>query len=367
MKIDWWLVGAVLPVTVAGLVTMYSFTGENSYASNQVIWIILGFGVLFLLSSIDFRFLRSTWISVSLFGLSVALLVSLFFIGKTSHGAENWISFGLFSFQPSDFAKLVLIIVLAKYFSRRHIEIANIKHILISGLYAFIIFALVIGLPDMGSAAIVFLMWFFMILVSGVSKKHLFIMLGVGLLSAVLLWNYVLHDYQKNRVLNFIDPYADIHSTGYNAYQSAIAVGSGGVMGKGFGYGTQSRLKFLPEYQTDFIFAAYAEEWGFIGVIILFGLYGIIVYRILSIAIRGDTNFEILFGLGSAIYFIVHIIINIGMNIQLLPVTGTPLPFMSYGGTHMISEFAILGILSAMNRYGRSAHKGDIKKDFILT
>jgi rod shape determining protein RodA len=136
-------------------------------------------------------------------------------------------------------------------------------------------------------------------------------------------------------------------------------------LGKGLGYGTQSRLKFLPEYQTDFIFAAFAEEWGFIGVLIIFAMYGLLIVRIIINATLGATNFEILFGVGVAVFFIVHIIVNVGMNLQLLPVTGTPLPFMSYGGTHLLMEFGALGLLMAMRRYSRSTHKDEIKNEFL--
>lgn len=366
-RIDWWLVTAILPILVAGLATMYSFTGDNSFALHQIIWVSLALIVFFTLNFIDFRFIRSTWVSVSLFILSVALLGSLYFIGKVSHGAESWLSLGLFSLQPSDLAKIALIVILAKYFSRRHIEIANVRHILVSGIYAFTFFILVLVHPDLGSAIIIFLIWLIMIMVSGVSKKHLLIMLAAGAVCFALLWSFGFKEYQKNRIRTFIDPYADIHRTGYNAYQSMIAVGSGGWVGKGLGYGTQSRLKFLPEYQTDFIFAAFAEEWGFVGVVILFGLYGVVIWRILANAIRGDTNFEILFGIGTAIYFIVHIAVNVGMNMHLLPVTGTPLPLMSYGGTHIMSEFVLLGILVSMKRYGRPAHKDSVKNEFMLS
>ena len=190
-------------------------------------------------------------------------------------------------------------------------------------------------------------------------------MIGLGLLTFVLLWSFVFKEYQKDRIRNFIDPFADIHGAGYNAYQSMVAVGSGQFWGKGLGYGTQSRLKFLPEYQTDFIFAAYAEEWGFAGIVILFSLYGIIIWRIIVNAVNGATNFEILFGAGVAVFFIVHMIVNVGMNMHLLPVTGTPLPFMSYGGTHLLTEFIALGILMAMRRYSRSTHKDAVNNEFI--
>ncbi len=364
-RIDWWLLFATIPILGAGLITMHSFTGDSTFASHQMIWILFSLGIFFAVSFVDLRFLRTRWVAISIYAFALTMLVLLTFLGKISHGAEGWFSFGLFSFQPSDFAKVALIIILAKYFSRRHIAIANVRHILISGAYAFLLFVLVLLHPDLGSAMIIILIWLGMVMVSGISKKHLLAMIGIGVLAFVLLWTFGFQEYQKNRIRNFIDPLSDIHGAGYNAYQSTIAVGSGQLWGKGVGYGTQSRLKFLPEYQTDFIFAAFAEEWGFTGVVILFSLYGFIVLRIILNAVRGATNFEILFGAGVAVYFIVHIFINVGMNIQLLPVTGTPLPFMSYGGTHTLSEFLLLGILMAQRRYARPVHKEAGKNEFI--
>ena len=363
--IDWWLFLAILPLLAAGLITMHSFNGGSSFAFHQFIWICVSVAIFFGASFIDLRFLRSTWVSVTLFSVSTALLLGLFVVGRISHGAASWFSFGSFSFQPSDFAKVALIIILAKYFSRRHIEIANIRHILVSGSYAFVFFILVLSHPDLGSAMIIALIWLGMIIVSGVSKKHLFGMICIALLAFLLLWTLGFKEYQKDRIRNFINPLADIHGAGYNAYQSTIAVGSGELWGKGVGYGTQSRLKFLPEFQTDFIFAAFSEEWGFAGIIILFSLYGIIIWRIIRNAVRGATNFEILYGAGVAVYFIVHILVNVGMNMHLLPVTGTPLPFMSYGGTHLASEFLALGLLMGMRSYQRAAHKDVVKNEFI--
>lgn len=363
--IDWILFVAIMPILLAGLAAMYSFSGDSSIALKQFIWIIVSVTLFFIVSRMDTRFLRLTSVSVVLFVTSLILLGSLFVIGKISHGAASWLSLGTFSFQPSDFAKLVLVVILAKYFSRRHIEIANVRHILISGAYAFVFFILVLAHPDLGSAMIIFLIWLGMVSVSGISKKHLLAMFAVGLTAFALLWNFGFKEYQKERIRSFVSPLADIRGAGYNAYQSTIAVGSGELWGKGLGYGTQSRLQFLPEYQTDFIFAAFAEEWGFAGVIILFSLYGVIVWRIIESAMRGATNFEILYGAGVAVYFIVHIAVNVGMNMRLLPVTGTPLLFMSYGGTHILIEFLLLGILMAMNGYNRPAHRSVIKNEFL--
>jgi rod shape determining protein RodA len=363
--IDWLLVFFILPVLVFGLLTMKSFTGETPFFHHQLVWIGISFAVFLFLSFFDFRFLKRTDVLVTLFGIFSLLLIMLFFFGHTANGAKSWFSFSFFSFQPSDMMKLIVILMLAKYFSRRHIEIENFKHIFISGVYAFTPFILVFLQPDFGSAIIIFLIWFGMILISGISRKHLLFVLGAGIIAFVILWNFVFVDYQKNRIINFIHPLSDVRGSGYNVYQSVIAVGSGQTLGKGVGFGTQSRLKFLPEYQTDFIFAAFAEEWGFVGVIILLLLLTLIIWRILHIAIHGATNFEILYGVGFSIYLISHFVINIGMNIGLMPVTGITLPFMSYGGSHLLTEFIGLGILMGMNRYKRVTHKDDMRNEFL--
>lgn len=364
-RIDWILVAAILPILTVSLLTMNSFTGSSTYFSKQLIWIGVAFIFFFIFSMMDFRFLRRSGVLVAIFSITIGILALLYGVGHISKGAQSWFRLGLFSIQPSDPAKVVLILILAKYFSRRHVEIAYLRHILVSGFYAFTIFLLVLLQPDFGSAVILFLIWLGMVLVSGISKKHLVGVFLVGLAAFSGLWLFGFKDYQKERILNFIHPLADIRGTGYNAYQSTIAVGSGQILGKGVGYGTQSRLQFLPEYQTDFIFAAFAEEWGLIGVLILFTLYGIVLWRILSAAYYGDTNFEMLFGLGVAILFIAHFTINIGMNIGLLPITGTTIPLMSYGGSHLLTEMGALGILSGMSKYRKAARKDMMQNEFL--
>jgi len=362
LSIDWILVASLIPILGAGLITMNSFSGNSQLFDKQLVWIGISFCLFFVLSFFDFRFLRRTYVLVGLFLFSLLVLLALLLIAGVTKGAQSWFNLGAFFVEPIDPIKLVLIAILAKYFSRRHIEIAHIRHILVSGVYALILFTLVILQPDFGSAIIIFCIWLGMVLVSGISKKHLALVFCIGAVSFAGLWFYVFKDYQKQRIVNFIHPLADIRGTGYNAYQSTIAVGSGEVFGKGVGFGTQSRLKFLPEYETDFVFAAFAEEWGFVGVIIIFSLYGIVIWRILIHSMRGSTNFEMLFGLGLAIFFMSHFVINIGMNIGLLPVTGITLPFMSYGGTHLLTEFTGLGVLMGMSRYQRAAHK-DLSKN----
>jgi rod shape determining protein RodA len=364
-RIDWILLISALILVCFGLVTMNSFTGDNRYFDRQIVWAIVGIITFFISSRIDWSFIKRTNVLATLFFALTAILGILLVIATTIKGARSWFDFGLFSFQPTDIAKLLLILLLAKYFSRRHIEIANVRHIIVSGIYAGILFILVAIQPDFGGAMVIALIWLGMALVSGISKKHLALLFCIGTVSFVALWMYGFEPYQKARILTFINPLADIRGAGYNAYQSMIAVGSGEVLGKGIGYGTQSKLKFLPEYETDFIFAAFAEEWGFVGVILMLSAFGVLIARILMSAKNGATNFEILYALGLAIFFMSHFIINIGMNVGLLPVTGLTLPFVSYGGSHLVTSFLALGILVSMSRYSRSVHKDETSKEFV--
>ena len=364
-NIDWILLGSALLIAGAGLLTMSSFIGTGKFAQHQIVWLFISLIIFFLASGIDWRFLRNTKIIVWLFIGSVALLSGLFVLGSVFKGAQSWFSLGAFSLQPADPVQLVVILLLAKYFSRRHIEIANIRHIIVSGFCVLIIAVLILLQPDFGSAIIIFLLWLGMVLVSGISKKHLLLVFLVGAVVFGGLWGFVFKPYQKDRISTFIHPLTDIRGAGYNSYQATIAIGSGQVLGKGIGYGTQSRLKFLPEYQTDFVFAAFAEEWGLIGVFLLFLLYGIIFWRMLNISSRGDSNFEILFGLGLTILFFIHFVVHIGMNMSLLPVTGKTLPFMSYGGSHLLTEFFGLGVLMGMKRHSRAIHKDTARNEMV--
>ncbi len=364
-RVDWVLLGSTLPILAAGLATMTTFSGENHFFIHQLLSIAVSVALCFFITLLDVRFLRRTDVLIILFSISTFLLLILLGVGHVANGAKAWFSIAGFSFQPSDVSKLILILMLAKYFSRRHVEIRHWKHILISGIYALVPFLLIFLEPDFGSAMIIFFIWFGMILVSGISKRHLLLVFMIGLVAFLSLWFFVFKPYQKARISNFIHPFTDVRKSGYNVYQSTIAVGSGQVLGKGLGYGTQSRLNFLPEYQTDFVFAAFAEEWGFVGGLIILSLYVLILYRIFGNAMRGATNFEILTGVGIAIYFSAHIAINIGMNIGLLPVTGITLPFMSYGGSHLFTEFAALGLLMSMRANARSAHRDDMQHEFL--
>lgn len=365
-RVDWLVLAAATLITAAGMVTMYSFGTDTGHFDRQLVSLVLAIGLFLAMSLMDFRFLRNTSVVVTLFLGSALLLAALFVTGHVAKGAQSWFRIGGFSFQPSDPAKIILVILLSKYFSRRHVEIKNIRHVIVSGFYAFIIFALIFVQPDFGSAITIFLLWFGMVLVSGISYKHIIAVATIGIVGFAALWGFVFQDYQKARIMTFIHPLADVRGAGYNAFQSMIAVGSGEITGKGIGYGTQSRLKFLPEYQTDFIFAAFSEEWGFIGAFILFLLYLFIILRVVRYALRGESNFEILFCLGIAIMLLTHVVINIGMNVGLLPVTGVALPLMSYGGSHLLAEYGSLGIVMGMRGYSRGTHKDAVNKELEL-
>ena len=361
-SIDWWLISAVFLLTLMGLITMYTFDGDNYFFNRQIAWIVVAFLGFFLVLIPDYRFLRTGNATFIIYLVTLLLLVLVLFLGETVKGAQSRFDFGFFALQPSDPAKLVLVAVLAKYFSKRHELIGDFRHILVSGAYALLVVGLVFIQPDFGSAIILFSIWFGMILVAGIKFRHLAV---VGLLGAVAftgLWNFGFQDYQKDRILTFLHPLADIQGAGYNAYQSTIAVGSGQLLGKGVGYGTQSKLQFLPEYETDFIFAAYAEEWGLVGVLLLFTLFAVVIWRILRLALCGATNFERLFSVGVAILFISHFLIHIGMNIGLLPVTGTTVPFLSYGGSHLLTELIGVGIVVAM---GRNRKESTVQKEYL--
>jgi len=364
-SIDWVLILACFAIVFFGLLTMNAFIGENLFFEKQLISFTVAIFAFFLATQVDTDMLKRTNVLVTLFIVVSALLLILFSIGHTAKGAQSWFKVGLFAFQPADAMKLLLILILAKYFSRRHVEIAHFRHIIVSGVYALIPFFMVLLQPDFGSAMIIFLIWFGMILVSGVSKKHLAFVFIVGAVAFGALWVEVFEPFQKARIMTFIHPMSDIRGAGYNAYQSTIAVGSGQITGKGVGYGTQSRLRFLPEYQTDFIFSAFAEEWGFVGVLILFGLFAVIVGRILMIALVGSTNFEMLYGAGVAVFFISHFVVNIGVTIGLLPVTGVTLPFMSFGGSHLLIEFVALGLLVSMKKSARTTHRSALSHEFL--
>lgn len=362
---DWTLLLPALALALAGMLTMSTFGQGTSLAPRQMLWLAIATALYFGLSTFDMRFIRRTSVVVTFYALAGVLLASLLLFAHPVMGARAWFSLGPISFQPADFAKLALIMLLAKYLSRRHVEIGDFRHIIISGAYALAFTLLILVEPDMGNAIIFGTLWLGMMLVSGISKKHLAVLGFIALAVASILWFEGLKPYQRARIVSFVNPAADIHGSGYNAYQAKIAVGSGELFGKGIGYGTQSKLRFLPEYQTDFIFAAFAEEWGFVGVTLLLALYALLLTRLAQIARAAATNFDAFFTLGVLILFAAHLAIHVGISLGLLPVTGTTIPFMSSGGSHLVLEFAALGIVTSLARGGRGAARDTSANEYL--
>lgn len=351
---DWTLLFPAFILSLIGMLTMSTFGEGASLAPRQMLWLAIALGVYFSLSVLDMRFLRRASVVMTLYGIAFVLLASVL-LAHPVMGAHAWFSLGPISFQPADLAKLALIVLLAKYLSRRYVEIGDFRHIIVSGGYTLVLALLILIEPDMGNAIIFFVLWLGMMLVSGISKKHLALLGIVGLIAGSVLWFGGLKPYQRARIVSFVNPASDIHGAGYNAYQAKIAVGSGEIFGKGIGYGTQSKLRFLPQYQTDFIFAAYAEEWGFVGVLLLFSVYALLFTRLAQIARASATNFDAFFTLGVLLLLTAHVAIHVGISLGLLPVTGTTIPFMSSGGSHLVLEFAALGIVTSLARHGRGA------------
>ena len=357
--IDFPLLLATISLTILGILTIFPIGDvDTTLFYKQILFLGIGIVMVIGIANIDLSFLRNGKIVLLLYGLVAASMIGLLFFGQEINGAKSWYILGSVVVQPVEFAKLVIILLLAKYFTHRHIAIGYFKHIFISLVYVGIIFVLTIAQPDLGSAIIIAFMWLGFVVLAGMSKKHLLVLSVIAIFAGLVSWN-VIPTYQQERIQSFLTPEEDLSGVGYNAYQSKIAIGSGELVGKGLAQGTQSKLAFLPEYETDFIFSAYGEEWGFIGILILFFLYGVMFTRILGSALKGETNFEILFMVGVALYILIQSSVHIGVNTGLLPVTGTSLPFVSYGGSHLIIEYILIGMIMSMKHRGGVINRED--------
>ncbi|MEK7173749.1 MAG: rod shape-determining protein RodA [Patescibacteria group bacterium] len=351
-RLDWILLGALAPLFLWSLLILKAVgTADDHFFYRQTIWIIIGLFVMFLVASVEWRTFSYTGVVLFLYFGLVVSLVLLILTGTRVKGAVSWFSFFEASFQPAEAVKLALILILAKYFSYRHIDIARFRHILITGVYTALPSSLILLQPDLGSVIIILAIWVGMTMVAGIRVRHFVLLTLCGLLVAVSGWYYLLEPYQKERIITFLNPTADPQGAGYNALQSMIAVGSGELFGKGVGYGSQSRLQFLPESHTDFIFAAFAEEWGFIGVTLLLVFFGIVLWRILAIGAASPTNFSKLFAIGFSIFIVAQAAIHACMNMGLLPITGITFPFMSYGGSSLLVLCIGVGILQNMHAH----------------
>jgi len=355
-RLDWILILVPILLLVIGLLSLYSSSiGKNdfSFFKKQLVFFGIGFFLMILISFFDWRILKeSPYLILILYFLCLVLLVGLFFLAPEIRKTRTWYKIGSLSFDPFEITKLVLLVLLAKYFSNRHIEMYRIRHILISGLYVFLPAALIFFQPNLGSALILVILWVGVLIISGIKLRHFLVLALLSLLILAITWSTGLKNYQKERILSFIKPQlSDSLKVGWSQNQSKIAVGSGGFFGKGIGQGSQTQYGFLPEPRTDFIFAAIAEEMGFLGVSILLFLFSILIWRIIKIALSTQSNFPRLFASGSAILLISQIFINIGMNIGILPIIGINLPFISYGGANLIINFIVLGIIQSIKIY----------------
>jgi rod shape determining protein RodA len=348
-RFDWILISAVILLAGIGLVSLYSSSlakGDFSNFNKQIVFLIIGISLMFLFSFFDYRILKNNpYLILFLYSLCCFALLGLFFFAPEIRGVKSWYKVGGLSIDPIEFTKIVLIILLAKYFSARHIEMYKIKHILVSGLYVLIPCVLIFFQPDLGSTLILGFIWLTILIISGIKIRHFLILCLCGVLIFSLGWSFLMKDYQKQRILSFVAPTVDPLGAGWSQTQSKIAIGSGGIFGKGIGQGSQTQYGFLPEPQTDFIFAAIAEETGFIGVSALLILFLILVWRVIKKALVCSTNFSRLFATGLAALFFCQIFINIGMNLGLLPIIGISLPFVSYGGGGLILSLIALGLL----------------------
>lgn len=346
-KFDWMLTVAGLLLLSVGLTALYGismsgYEGSAAIFVKQLMFAALGVILFSFFASIDYHYLKSY--SAAIYLITILILVTVLLWGTTVRGTSGWIETSLFNIQPVEVAKLSLIVSLASFISRKKTE-GQIGGIIISAILASIMIFLVIKQPDFGSAMVLAGIWLGMAIASGIDKK----LFSIILLAAVAIifsgW-FLLADFQKARITSLINPELDPQGSGYNVIQSEIAIGSGGILGKGIGHGSQSQLNFLPEKHTDFIFAAIAEETGVLGVFFILFLLAVLFYRMKKIAEVTSDNFGYLIVVGVMIMFFLQVVVNIGMNMGIVPVTGIPLPLLSYGGSSLIIVFISLGILN---------------------
>lgn len=348
---DWWLFGSAVFLTFLGIIMLagYTLSGEDIFFKKQLFFGISGAVLVILISFFDYRRLKAHYsFPFFIYILSLAALAAVLFFGVQIRGSAAWLKIGFFSIEPVEFVKIALLIFLAKFFTLRHAEIFHPAHIILSAVYAAIPIVLVLRQPDFGSSILLVMIWTGIMLVAGIKKKHFAILSAIFLVLISVAWFGVFKDYQKARVISFLNPLHDPLGSGYNILQAQIAIGSGGIWGAGLGQGNQTRFGFLPESRTDFAFAAIAEEFGFAGVLLIFSAYGFLFYRVLKIAANAPNNFARLFCFGFLILMFSQFAINVGMNLGLAPVTGITLPFVSYGGSSLISLFIGLGVIESI-------------------
>ncbi|MDP3900907.1 MAG: rod shape-determining protein RodA [bacterium] len=354
-RLDWKLAGAAVALSLIGLLSLYSSSltgGDFASLQKQIGFLFVGIFLMLGFSLLDWRVLKNDpYFILLLYVLGVVALIGVLLFAPEIRGVRGWYRvFGL-SVDPREFLKIVLVLLMAKYFSARHIELYRIRHILLSAFYFLVPMVLIFLQPDLGVTMLLGVLWLTTLLVSGIRLRHFLALIFVGLIAASLGWGFLLHDYQKDRIMGFVAPEVDPLGIGWSQQQSKIAIGSGGLLGKGIGEGTQTQYGFLSEPKTDFIFAAIAEEFGLAGVLAVFVLFIVLVLQILRIGIEAKNNFARLVSAGMATLFIAEFGINVGMNLGLLPIIGLPLPFVSYGGSALLMNFVGLGILQSIQTH----------------
>lgn len=356
-NVDWVLISLVFILIAIGVTNLYSATyrvdeGINRVFITQCIWVLCGILVMIAFALFDYRLLdRLTWF---IYFIMIVLLVYVLFFGKKIYGASRWIDLQLFLFQPSEIAKIAIIIVIAKYFKEeKKIRGYGLKDIIIPSILVFIPTILILKEPDLGTALLVLIILGSLLIFVGLRIRSIIMILISMLVAFPILWFYVLKEYQKDRIRVFLDPARDKLGDAWHITQSLIAVGSGKLLGKGFLEGTQSKLEFVPKQHTDFIFSVFSEEWGFVGGALLLLVFCLLFLWGLNICGKARDRFGAILATGIILMIFWQVIINIGMELDLLPVVGMTLPFFSYGGSSFITTMIGMGILLniSMRRY----------------
>jgi len=353
---DWTLLGIVLTIALVGILNLYSATAKIEMSGTplylkQIFWLLIGLAMMLTIAFIEYRFYSD--FAYIVYSIALFLLILVLGYGLITSGAQRWMKIGPLSFQPSEFVKISLILALAKFFHQpSHPKGYALRQLLLPFLLLLLPMILILKQPDLGTAIILLLVFFSILIFVKVRWSSL---LTIGLAGAALvplLWSFF-KEYQKRRIITFFNPELDPLGAGYHLIQSKIAVGSGGVLGKGFMKGTQSKLGFLPEQQTDFIFSALGEEWGLIGSLFIVGLYLALILWGLRIAVQAKDRFGAILAFGVVAMLFWHAFINIGMVLGMMPVVGIPLPLLSYGGAFFLSTLIGVGLLLnvSMRRY----------------
>lgn len=354
LHVDLPLLMGLIALAVTSLFILYSASGQDiTMVWKQVLRFVVAFAIMLLLAQVNSNTLNR-W-TPYIYGLGVILLIAVLIIGQVGKGAQRWLDFGILRFQPSEVMKLAVPLMVSWYLSEYPLPPDN-KRLLIALMIVAIPFILIVKQPDLGTSLLVAGAGFFALLFAGLSFKYLLVLGAMGAASAPLAW-YLMHDYQRQRVLTFLNPEQDPLGTGYHIIQSKIAIGSGGLYGKGWLNGTQSQLDFLPERSTDFIFAAYAEEFGLIGIMVLLAIYLFILARGFLIAVQAQDTYTRLLAGSLTMTFFIYVFVNIGMVTGLLPVVGLPLPLVSYGGTSIVTLMASFGILMSIHTHRKLLHR----------